>query len=574
MKEQKSLKPNRKVLVSITVLLSGVWIGTCAVAGEKMARLVEIDFPKPAAGFKLDCYDLNDEWIVWSESKLLDRWSRARRYRFEVFRRKVGEDGRDKLPFIQQGRDRPLVFTTNKGVALIVQDENLWLVPPDDKQATYVSGFDLRVFELFSDGLIAGVEEGNGRGRLVFCRITNDKNLDSRVVLEENFVTDGSVFDNRWPRSARKIISRCGTKVAWINGHPRRGEPNIVIGDIETGETKTVGKGTKSPHPLEIVIVDGCPSEMDGYPLEMDGLYGKWLLCHQGYLARLINIDDGRELQLPAPGRIIYFCPHGILFQVWGGPGAQCRLWDPVLEKRWDFIGDPAMMKFSIALDPNEEVARRYLSERSRVRYFTPADEMTEIPSELVADTAAATKACMDVYESEKDDTKADRTWKALFGVKWPYPPETIDAMKDILNSYKDVNVRRAAAQRIAFSNAPAARAILLGALKSDKDEFILVYLGLVCDKRHALRIIEANPRGGFAQKAADTLGILGHTAALEYLQSVSDLKFPLKTQEESVKKSVLNAIRYIEMRSEVESVLKSLRTVSVNRRNNLKSAS
>lgn len=568
MKVQKSSGGLLRHTFLIVMALGFACTNPSAIAVEKMARLVE------ASGHISGCYDFNGEWIVWTESKRAKSTSRAQFCTFEVFRAKAGKKDREKLPIIlQQGkyRDRPLPFITSTGTTLVAtgttlaaQYKNLWLVDRDAKKAIFWPGFDLRPFELFADGLIAGVEQDKGKRQLVFCKITKDRNLAGPIVLADNFVTDPSVFDNPWPRTCRKIILRSGTKIAWINGHPHTKQTDIVVGDIETGETKIVAKGAKWPNPLEIRIVNGHPLEMDGYPLEIDGLYGKWLLCHQGYLARLINIDDNRELQLPVPGRIIYFCPYGVVFQLSEVAGTQqCRLWDPVLQKRRDFLRDPTTT-FFICTHRSQDGARIYLLGPYLVSYFSTKDPVTDVPPELMADTAEATKFCMEHYELEKDDTKSELTLGLMKLVKWPYPPETIPAMQLVLDSYRNSNARAHAAKRLAFSNDPAAKQILLSTLRKSVSGHTLTLLAFLCDKQDAIHIIEQQPQGGSVKHAANTLGILGNPLALEYLQKVTDAEFTTKDQQEEVRMSILNAIRYIKMRSEFEAVLKNLRSVSL----------
>jgi len=321
----------------ITTILSFFLTGAPLIAAEKMARLVRINLPEPAEGFKLGPFDLNDEWIVWTEFKMLGSpREHVPDYIIKVFRGKVGRNERQMLldspPWLI--RSFPQLFITNKGMVLIAgieryeQGKSLLLVWPNGKRRILKPTLDLRPFELFSDGLIAGVEQNAGRGKLVFCKITKQGTLASPIILEENFVTDESIFDHRYSKSCRKFISRSGTKVAWIKGQPRM-EPDIVVTDFETGVSKIVGKGIKLPYP---------------HPLEMDGLYGKWLLCHQGTLARLINIEDTTELQLPLPGEVKYFCPHGVLFKILDH---HYRFWDPVLQKRWDFLCGPETIFFS-----------------------------------------------------------------------------------------------------------------------------------------------------------------------------------------------------------------------------------
>lgn len=549
MKEKKSSNGLLRNALFITITLSFLFIYTPPIAAEKMARLVEIGPPEPAEGFELGCFDYCDEWIVWVESRRCSDATIVGERTFKVFRKKVGSNVRERLLYIPRERYRPLVFITRMGMVLIAQEKRLYLVWPNGDKKVLKPTSQLRVFQLFSDGFIAGIKQAYGQGKLVFYKLAKEGKLGNPIVLEDNFVTDYLVFADNCSRRCRRVISRSGTKVAWINGHPRRERANIVVGDIETGVRKVIGKGEKSD-----------------YALEIDGLYGKWLLCHQGSLARLIDIQDSRELQLPAPDKIRYFCPYGILFEVIA-PN-HCRFWDPVLQKRYDFLCDPATTFFSV-MDQNEEFARVYMVERSRVSYFTTKDEMSEIPIKLLMSTAAAIKACMERYELDKDETNARRTWTAMFSVRWPYPPETIPLMESILNSYKDTNVRRAAAQRIGVSNNPAAKEMLLRVLTSEKSYFvregILVFLGLLCDKADAIHIIEQQPRSASIEHAANTLGILGNPIALDYLQKVSNVKFKQKEEENRVRASVLNAIRYIKMRDEVEAVLKSLRSGSRN---------
>lgn len=572
MKERKSSSGLLRNVLLITTILNFFFTHSHAIAAEKMPNLVQIQLPKPAPGFKLGPFDCSDKWIVWTEFKQLNSRSRVPRYVIKVFRGKVGENEREKLLDFPPWSSRPfpLVFITNKGMVLIAeiyhseQGKSLLLIWPNGKRRILKPTLDLRPFELSSDGLIAGVEQKSGRGKLVFCKITKQSTLASPIVLEENFVNDGSVFDYHYCKTCRKVISRCGTKVAWINGHPRM-EPDIVVADFETGERKIVGKGMKLPYP---------------YPLEMDGLYGKWLLCHQGTIARLINIDDTSELQLPLPGQVKFICPYGILFQI---ADNHHRFWDPILQKRWDFLCDPQTTFLSrfdrtkpgtriYIFEPYREVFQRRKEpgkplERPRVRYFTTKDQMVHVPPELLAEAATATRACKKAYELDKDGSEWHRIWRAMWSIEWPYPPDTIPLMEILLNSYREPNVRSTAAQTIAFSNDPAAKQILFKALKKKKDwsirESILVYLGFLCDKEDAIHIIEQQSPRGPIEQAAGTLGILGNPAALEYLQKATDVKFPMKEQQDKVRASVRNAIRYIKMRSEIETVLKTLRTAS-----------
>jgi hypothetical protein len=565
MKEQKSSNRFLRYAFFIAMVLNFICINSPVIAAEKIARLVEVDLPEPAEGFKLGPFDCSDKWIVWTEFGGMRHFPRKHVpvYHFKVFRGKTGTKDRQELLDIPFTRSYPLVYITNEGMALIGRErregENLCLFLPNGKKQILKSTLDMRPFELFSDGLIAGIEQKSGRGKLVFCKITKAGNLTSTIVLEENFVTDGSVFDYRY--SDRKVISRYGTKVAWINGNPR-GEANIVVADFETGERKIVGKSMK--------LLNSYP-----YPLEMDGLYGNWLLCHQGTIARLINIENCSQLQLPSPGEVKYFCPDGVLFKI---EDYHHRLWDPVLQKRWDFICDPKATFFNITnrtkagmriyiLEPYQYQGSRVSEkrlERPPVSYFSTKDQMVDVPAQLLAETATATKACKKAYESDKGGWDL---WTAMLSLRWPYPPETIPLMELILNSSKGANVRNAAAHRIAFSNDPAARQILLKALKKKKDWFvreqILVYLGFSCDKADAISIIKQKPRGVFVEKAADTLGILGNSAALEYLQKHTSIKFSHKESQDKARASVRNAIRYINMRSEFETVLKNLRTAS-----------
>lgn len=564
MKEQKSSNRFLRYAFFIAMVVNFICINSPVIAAEKIAGLVEVDLPEPAEGFKLGPFDCSEKWIVWTEFMM----SSSRRmhvpvYHFKVFRGKTGTTDRQELLHMPAARSYPLVYITNEGMALIGQDRqesgNLSLFLPNGKKQILKPEFPMRPFQLFSDGLIAGVEQTGRPGKLVFYKITKAGNLTSPIVLEENFVNDGWLFDYRY--SDRKVISRCGTKVAWINGKPRM-EANIVVADFETGERKIVGKSMKLPNSYP-------------YPLEMDGLYGNWLLCHQGTIARLINIENCKELQLPSPGEVKYFCPYGVLFKI---DDYHHRLWDPVLQKRWDFICNTKATFLSITnrtkagmriyiLEPYQyqggRVPKKRL-ERSPVSYFSTKDQMVDVPAQLLAEAAAATKACKKAYEADKDGRDL---WIAMLSLRWPYPPETIPLMDLILNSSKGANVRSAAANRIAFSNDPAARQILLKALKKKKDWFvreaILVYLSFSCDKADAISIIKQKPRGVFMEKAADTLGILGNPAALEYLQKHTNVKFPHKEQQDKTRTSVRNAIRYINMRSEFETVLKNLRTAT-----------
>jgi len=60
--------------------------------------------------------------------------------------------------------------------------------------------------------------------------------------------------------------------------------------------------------------------------------------------------------------------------------------------------------------------------------------------------------------------------------------------------------------------------------------------LAFVLDKEDAVHIIEQQPQGGLIKHAANTLGILGNTTAMEYLQKVSNVTFSELTEENEVR--------------------------------------
>ena len=131
---------------------------------------------------------------------------------------------------------------------------------------------------------------------------------------------------------------------------------------------------------------------------------------------------------------------------------------------------------------------------------------------------------------------------------------------------------------RIAHSNDPAAKDILLQALKEEENYFVLEgmpkALTLLCDKSVAGPLIETSAKKGpgLIKETANALGVLGNPTALPYLNSISDATLQrLKSQRERAQEAapdatrlaVTNAIRYITMRSKVEELLSSLRQTS-----------
>ena len=534
-----------------------VCINALVTAADKMARLPDIRMPEPDDGFRFGNFDLNHEWIVWTELKRLDPGARARRYNIKVFRGKTGENDREELLNKSGWHWSPSVFIASDGTVLISQRKEIFLVSSDVKSYLLES---IKPLELFPDGMIATIKHTDGKGKVVFYKFTAEDRLSEPIILEEDFITYDHIFRYH---STRFVVARAGNKVVWINGSPLD-ETDIVLGDIVTGERTIIGKGDKS-----------------NYALELDGLYGEWLFCHQGTLARLININNGKELQFPIPGTrdIRYFCPYGLVFTVTGDPRRlprrpstnylhpnHYRFWDPVLNKKIDFLC-AHNTAFTSELEDNHEFVRIYLLDKERIRYFSTNEQMVDIPPELVKSTAAAIKRCMDVRHLEKNEITAKEVSRALPSIRWPYPPETITNMELMLNSYRDTNTRRSVARRIGYSNDPVAKKILLEALKSEKHGFVkeglYMSLAFVLDKEDAAHIIEQQQRGGLIGPVANTLGILGNISAMEYLKEVSNVTFSMKSFEDETRQSVLNAIKYIAMRNEVESVLSNLRRTS-----------
>ena len=544
---------------------------TPGLAAERMAKLTDVSIPKTDKSQPLAGLHVCGDWLVWTESELVSNpMAHVLDYRFEVFRSRIGTADCEKMLDIPRARFA-VPFITTDGVVVVITRSKIWTNSgKETKQYKFKSGPPWSYPEIvFGEPVFAGTLADEKTG--LFC-------VAKQGELKE-------IFSRLGPTA----IHRQGNKVMWIEGD------NIAVLDIPTEKLQVVGK----------VLTQGQRPTLDG-------LWGNWLFCHEGDLARFINTESGEELQLKAPGKIKYLCPDGILFIV---DDYHYRFWDPVSQRIWDLLPKTHMelgrspgsreelSDFYSRKIPGEEGASIYLSEPHWSRrpnrryasaiqnaghesehnyhntdcwYFNTKDPMREIPLASLKDQIALAAELEKAYESGQ---LSKNTWeRKVRQIRWPYAPGTLSALRTVLNMDPNTGLRRRAAMRIAHSNDPAAKDILLQALKEEENYFVLEgmpkALTLLCDKSVAGPLIETSAKKGpgLIKETANALGVLGNPTALPYLNSISDATLQrLKSQRERAQEAapdatrlaVTNAIRYITMRSKVEELLSSLRQTS-----------
>lgn len=559
------LPPSHRFLVTAIGLAFLAYPGIqSALAAERMAMLTNVSVPKTTESRPPTRLHVCGDWVVWTELELASSpASHVLDYRVKVFRSRIGSTKREEMLDIQRARFA-VPFVTMDGVVGVVTRYKIWTSTGKDTKEYEFRPYPYHVEIPLGEPVITGIR-GNGK-RGLFC-VTAQGELKQ-------------VVSNLGPTGIRKQRD----KLMWVRGGGR-----IVVLDLQTGKLQVVGKGlTHGKRPT------------------VDGLYGNWVFCHQGNLAQFINTENGRELQMKVPGNITHLCPDGILFAI---DNYHHRFWDPVLQRTRDLMakthastpfspgGGELRTKFFSTRIPGEEGTRIYVLDPLWLRrpgrghrvgtktsgqeskeglhntgcwYFNTKSPVCEIPLALLKDQIAVAAALKKAYESGQrpEDVFGSGVWNTFHRVRWPYAPETLPALRTILRTDSDRNLRRRAALRVGRSNDQLATEILLEALTEEEHwyvlEGILEALTLLCDKNLAGPILEKSykPRG-LIESTANALGVLGDPAALPYLNSVSDATFPQKSQQEQVRTAVSDAIRYITMRSEVEELLTSLRQTS-----------
>jgi hypothetical protein len=108
--------------------------------------------------------------------------------------------------------------------------------------------------------------------------------------------------------------------------------------------------------------------------------------------------------------------------------------------------------------------------------------------------------------------------------IGWPYPPELVDVLAEILGTYRDPNIRTSTAYLLARSSDPRVREIFLQVMRKEKDWFVLknmlrafAAVGLKQDAQYLVALDIPEAAMAFA---AQTLCILGHPCAIPFIRN------------------------------------------------------